>query len=251
MITSLSRSVLAVGAATAMLLSGCGGSGPHPTFVAEIQFKVEPQGGTPFTVQFLTDAAATHVFPDIPVFNSPGPVLFFIENATLPVGGTFCRAPGATGDITVTLLVTGQKTTLICATAGTDDAVTFSTGPGTPACMALPCNPTPVIPPNPASTEVRFDVCQVSEDISCAQATVVGGLLVVGPSFSASVGDPFTTRVSVGTSPSFYFLEGARDSVSGIFTSSSGFDLHAQLYINQAPIQSASGSGHVILKGEL
>lgn len=224
-----------VGGLIAILGVGCGGtSGSRPTALPEVRFRVRPSGLTRFTAVMVTNGV-THDFPGT-VFTVSSDFDFYFENTAPPYGGTFTVEPddhGNFGDIEVILSVTGQTEQTVSADRTTHAAVV-----GTVTAGVAP------------SLEVRFETC-VPLPPSTACSAVDDP--VFGLPMSATLGDPFTTRLLFTTAPSIYYLDGVRDSVHGVFAlePSNGYKLVAKLFINNQLQQTQSGDGDVILKHNL
>ncbi len=226
---------------------GCGQSGSNPPILPEVQFLVGLQNTVApvtFTASVFT-GEIVHTFPPGLAFTTGGPFSIFLEGASMPYGGTFARAMDS-GDITV------QETIVPGAAAGGGGQVTakaFTTSTD-PVSVVLPVGaPTPTMPvaPNP---EVRFDVCVPTAGQSSCYT--VGNSGTAGLGFNGSLGDAFFTHITVGFTPSIYFLEGARDTVNGVFRAGTAGDvLLVQLFINGELKETESGTGDVILRQDL
>jgi hypothetical protein len=230
-----------IAALLSTLNGGCGTSGSAPTLYPEVSFAVQPSGAAEFTAE-LMDNGVTHTFSD-PA--SPDGTLhfkvttiftFFLENAAPPYQGVFTLQGGE--GIDVTLTVPGQPGAGPFPTCGVGSTLTLPSG----QCEPGPLNATPGTPSAlPATQEIRFDVCVPSlTPGTCFTSGDVG----IDRAYSGSVGDPFQTHVLSGTTPSIYFLEGAQDSVNGVFTLASvtGDTLVVQLFIDGALEQTGSSA---------
>lgn len=237
------RSILLV--ACALWAAGCGTSGSNPPVLPEVQFVVGPQkSGAPVTfTASLFAGGISHTFPPDMAFTTNGPFNIFLEGASMPYGGSFAR-PADSGDITV------QET--IVTETGVDQITTqaFTTGTD-PVTVVIPQGapvPTTPVPPNP---EVRFDVC-VPSTAGQASCYAGGDSGVPGIAFNGSVGDAFFTHLVLGTTPSMYFLEGARDSVNGVFrANTAGQQLLVQMFIDGQLKETESGTGDVVVRKDL
>ena len=211
----------------------CGTSGSDPTNFPEVRFRVRPSGTAKFTAELRTNGVK-HTFPTGTTFTASSDFDFYLEGAAPPYGGTFTLAPDSPGNFEVVLTVTGQSDQTASADPAHPQAVV-----GSAAAAA------------PASLEVRFNVCLPLSDFSTCFGPSDPG--VFGVTFNGSVGDPSNTYLLFGTTPSIYFLEGARDTVNGVFAlqPSTGQTLVAQLYINGKLIDTASGTHDVLLKENL
>jgi hypothetical protein len=225
--------MLGVCALLATLGAACGTSGSEPTSYPEVRFRVRPSGTAKFTAE-LRSNGILHSFPSGTTFTASSNFDFYLEGAAPPYGGTFTLAPDSPGGFDVVLTVTGESEQTASADAGHPQAVVGSTAAAAP--------------PN---LEVRFHVCLPLVDFSTCFSSSDPG--VFGVTFNGSVGDPFNTYLLFGTTPSIYYLEGARDTVNGVFAlqPSTGQNLLAQLYINGQLIQTASGTHDVLLKENL
>ena len=232
-------------ATSVLCIVGCGTSGSNPPVLPEVKFVIGPRAsGAPFsfTVQTLFAGGVSHTFSDVP-FTSNTLFNIFLEGASQPYGGTFARGSDS-GDIGV------QET--IVTEAATDQITTTAFTNGTaPVSVVIPVGapiPTMLPAPNP---EVRFDVCIPS---SSAQAScfVAGDSGIGGEGFTGSVGDAFFTHLLIGATPSIYFLEGARDTVNGVFhADTSGQALLVQLFINGELKDTGFGTGDVVVRHDL
>ncbi|MFI5398151.1 MAG: hypothetical protein ACHQ9S_21660 [Candidatus Binatia bacterium] len=227
--------VICTSALAAILAVGCGTTGSAPTTFPEVRFKVLPHAGATFTA-VLVAGGVQHTFPA--AFTATAEFDFILENAAPPYGGTFTLVEGA--EIDVTLSVKGAPTDLGPIKI---DAINSPVDIGT-------VTPTPS--PTP-SLEVRFDVCTPSgTNPSCL--TPGGDAGVFGQGFNASVGDAFDTHLVGGailpTAPSIIFLDGARDSVHGVFAlqPSTGQTLIARLYVNGELKETGADTGDVVIK---
>jgi hypothetical protein len=225
--------LLCVCGLVATLSVACGTSGSKPTSFPEVRFRVRPSGTAKFTAELRTNGVR-HTFPAGTTFTASSNFDFYLEGAAPPYGGTFTLAPDSPGGLDVVLTVTGQSEQTATADAAHPEAVV---GDATAAA--------------PPSLEVRFHVCLPLTDFSTCFSSSDPG--VSGVTFNGSVGDPFNTYLLFGTTPSIYYLEGARDTVNGVFAlqPSTGQVLVAQLFINGQLIDTASGTHDVLLKKNL
>ena len=239
-------------ACVAMSLTGCGESGSNPPVLPEVLFQIGPApGGTgapvTFSVPTLFTAGALNTFPAGMTFTTTGVFSIYLEGATQPYGGIFVRSAGS-GDITV------QES--IFTAPGTPQIVTRDTTAGKDppvATVVIPAMVTPSTTPVAANPEVRFDICVPTSGASSCFPPGESG--IPGVQFTGSLGDAFFTHQvgvnPVATTPSVYFLMGARDSVNGVFQSTNGQSLLVQLYVNGQLKQSSSGSGDVVVREDL
>jgi len=241
------RSILLV----ACVLCGCGTSGSNPPVLPEVQFSIGPQKtGAPVTfTASLFDDGIGHTFPPGLAFTTNAPFSIFLEGASMPYGGTFARGMDS-GDITV-------RETIVTAPNVSQVSVGASTSGTAPVTVVIPNGaPTPSMPVA-ANPEVRFDVCAPSgvcnsstvNQLSCYAAGDSG---IAGQGFSGSLGDAFFTHITVGITPSMYFLEGARDTVNGVFrANTSGQVLLVQLFIDGQLKVNQCGTGDVVLREDI
>lgn len=211
----------------------CGTSGSEPTSYPEVRFRVRPNGTAKFTAALRTNGIL-HSFPAGTTFTASSNFDFYLEGAAPPYGGTFALAPDSPGGFDVVLTVTGQS-----EQTATADAAHSQVSVGSTAAAA------------PPQQEIRFHVCLPLFDFSTCFGSSDPG--VFGVTFNGSVGDPFNTYLLFGTTPSIYYLEGARNTVNGVFAlqPSTGQNLVAQLFINGQLIQTESGAHDVLLKENL
>jgi len=233
MMTRLPRFVL-IGAMLAAVAAGCGTSGSRPTTHPEVRFRVRPSGQTRFSVVMVTNGVR-HEFPGT-VFTISSDFDFYFENTAPPYGGTFVVEAdefGNYGDLEVVLSVSGQSEQTVSADPVTRTAVVGTVTNGVPPTQ-----------------EIRFETCvPLPPSTTCTAAEDP----VFGLPMNATIGDPFTSHVSFGNAPSIYYLEGAIDSVHGVFSlqPSAGYILVAKLFINNQLQQTESGHGDVSLKQNL
>lgn len=225
--------LLCVCGLVASLGVACGTSGSEPTSYPEVRFRVRPSGTAKFTAALRTNGIL-HSFPAGTTFTATSNFDFYLEGAAPPYGGTFTLTPDSPGGFEVVLTVTGQSEQTAAADAAHPEAVVGSTAPATPP-----------------SSETRFHVCLPLQDFSTCFGSSDPG--VFGVTFNGSVGDPYNTYILFGTTPSIYYLEGARETVNGVFAlqPSTGQTLVAQLFINGKLIQTESGAHDVLLKENL
>jgi hypothetical protein len=215
--------------------SGCGTTGSRPTIYPEVQFQVRPSGQSTFTVNEFVAGGVRHTFPPGTSFTATSTFYFYFENAPPPYSGTFTLESG--GDITVYLYVTpGGNPGVSDAATGPGSTVTVSTG----VSSAIP-----------STQEVRFDVCVPL--LTPGTCFTEGDSGIPGLPFSATVGDAVQSHFVGGSTPSIYFLEGAQDNASGIFTLTpmTGQTLVAQLFINGTLSETSAGTENVIVQEDL
>ena len=215
-----------------ILSAGCGTSGSRPQQFAEARFQVRPAGRSVFTAE-LSANGVRHTFGGTE-FTATSLFDFVLENAGGPYSGTFTLKDG--GDIQVILSFGDQ--TITGQTWGIDTQAKVSNGD-------------PAAPAPGSSAEVRFDVCVPSASAtSCFQPGDSG---IFGLPFNGTIGDANTTHLIFGSTPTIYLLEGAEDSVSGVFTLTpfTGQSLLAQLFINGELKDADSDTHDVLLKENL
>ena len=110
--------------------------------------------------------------------------------------------------------------------------------------------PTPSGTPAAQSPAVRLDVCAPSLGAARCDATGADPG-ISGIPFTGSFGDPFLTHLLSGTTPSIYFLQGARDSVAGVVRSTQRLNLQIQLFIDNLGKESASGTSDLVVRQDL
>jgi len=228
--------------ATVLFADGCGTSGSKPIFFAEVIFQVAPTrgGAAMFSVDSIVAGGIEHKLPG--TFTAPFNIV--LENAAPPYEGRFIRAGDS--DISVRLI-------RIPATGLTETDVTDETGIGKDTAVVAATElgvvaATPAVP-NP---EVRFNVCAPFDRVSnCFPDQGTNGL-----PFNGTLGDAFVTRL-IGastrftpTTPSIYFLEGARDSVNAVLRGT-GYLLRIELVVNQQIRQTGTGGGDVVVRQDL
>jgi hypothetical protein len=240
MLQHLMRSAAIVSACFVIVTSGCGTSGSDPVQYPEVRFEVRPAGQSTFTVDSLIGGGVSHSSVTNQQFTATGAFDIALENAMPPYEGTFTLVAG--DQITVSISVispTGQ--TLVSKT----------TSPGHPVVTVSSGGTVPVPPPGPANPEVRFDVCApLANETACSVAASVG---TFGVLFTGTLGDPFTSHLINGATPTIYFLEAPSDNVAGVFTREPqvGVLLVAQLLFNGVLQQTQANASNVIIKQDL
>jgi len=231
------RTVSGIAIILGLFCTACGESGSRETRPIEVLFSVNKPSGAQFEVVALQAMNADHRFEG-QVFEAPH--LFVMENATQPVQGVFKnRDPEL--PLTVELsfgldLVSSQEIPPgICCTIAPGSDCTQATE----TCDELESFP--------MTREVVFEVFSRS-------TTAVG--------FSATIGDLEATNLTACTvgstvclTPATFFLEDAKDVVSGVFSKFSDQDpttvFQVDLYVNGSQKESGSGTGDVVVSFDL
>jgi len=261
----LTRSVLVVVTLVALGLGGCGETGSDPVQHPEARFDVRPTGQATFRVNSLIGGGVSHASVIGQDFTATAAFDFVLENAAPPFQGIFALvgtctnsqesctadadcAPASTCDfgdqqITVTL-------TVISPTSQTQvsDATLL---PGKTTAMVT-TGGVVTGTPGPSNPEVRFDMCAPSSGAaSCSTTSVPPGDF--GVSFSGTLGDPITSHVVNGLTPSIYFLEAPQENVNLVLdrVPFTGAELVVQLFINGQLRQSQSNNGDVVIREDL
>jgi len=219
-----------------MTLLACGESGERPSRPIEVIYYVSGVSGTKFQVkgpegEGFQAANANHPLGDRE-FESP--MFFVMENAFEPVSAVFRVPEDQLNPITVSLLLGNvlRKTTEI--------------RPGSSATVSEG-TPDPVV----TGPDVRFEVT------SAAGPKHVGFDVTIGDLYASNYTNCNIRQVAAElcSTPAIFFLEDARDQVTGIFAKFSGQDpdaaLQADLFLNGTLAQSSSGTGTIIIDEDL
>ena len=234
MVRKLAVGVILVG----LLCSACGKSGQRETRPIEVLFYVNRPAGAQFEVIALQGTNADHRF-DGRIFEAPH--VFVLENTEQPVKGVF-RNVDAELPLTVELnfgleLVNRQDVPPgVCCTVAPDSDCTQADE----TCEDLE--------EIPMKREVVFEVFSVDE------------IRHIG--FSATIGDLDATNITACSSgsdicltPATFFLEEAKDIISGVFTKFSDQDpstvFQVDLYVNGTLRESDSGTRDLIVSLDL
>ena len=225
------RFLLILFAAVVLSCLACGKSGDRPTRPIEVIYYVSGVSGTRFQVEQLQAANADHRLPDREL---KAPSFIVMENALQPVSAVFRNAEGQLDPITVSLFLGNVLRRTVEIAPGTSATV----GEGTPV-------------PNVIGPDVRFEISSTT------------GPENVG--FDVSIGDLYDTNVTncnirpvaveFCSTPAMFFLEDARETITGIFTKLGGQDEDAvfkvDLFVNGAFVESGSGRDDVVIEHDL
>lgn len=240
MLQPSTRHAAIVSACLIAAISGCGTSGSDPVQYPEVHFAVHPGGQSVFTVDSLIGGGVSHSSVTGQQFTATGTFEIVLENAMPPYLGVFTLVSGDQMTVSLTVVSpTGQT------------VVTDVTTPGKPTATVSTGGPVPVPPPGPANPEVRFDVCApLANETACSVAASIG---TFGVLFNGTLGDPFTSHLLNGATPTIYFLEAPQDNVNGVFTRQPqvGVLLVAQLFFNGVLEQTQANASNVIIKQDL
>ena len=235
-------------------ICGCGQTGSDPLLFPEVHFTVFPAGQATFRVSALSSGGASYTSVIGQQFTTAAAFEFVLENAGPGFRGVFEVDPTTSDQITVILSV-------ICG--GGQTQVSDATGPGKPTAIvsipfvaAAPCNPGAPppdtgVPPPPSSPEVRFDICAPLPNLtSCSTTTIDQSFGVL---FTGSLGDPFTSHLTSGSTPAIYFYQSPQQNINAVFTRAplTGMLLAAQLLINGEINQTRASTGNVIISQDL
>jgi hypothetical protein len=250
-----------------LAVCGCGTSGSNPLPLPEVHFLVTPVGSPAnFRVDSIVTGGIRH--PSIESQEYDGitdSIDFVVEGANPPYSASFTRTSAVGHEIRVELSfdpAAGLGGDLVDSkvTSATVDHVTVLSAPG----------PVPRLP----ALETRVDVCSIaSGSPSCLTTDTIGKQPVTdpgafGPIFSGTIGDAFGTHVITGplrcmgitctnvlpSSPTIYFLEGAQESVTAVYTPLTlGQTMVARLYLNGVFTQGEAGAtgSDVIIRKDL
>ena len=232
--------LMLIASVTLIAAAGCGTSGSNPVLFAELRFEVTPTqaGSATFSVESLVANGSTFGFPDHTVFTTTAPFSFYLEGAAPAYSGAFARV----GDAEITVRVFRERILV------TEDSTDGAAKP-IAAVSAVVGQGTPTVTPSAPMQLVRFDVCAPVVFNGACSTTGDAGLF--GIPYSGTLGDPFTTHLLNGQTPSIYFLPGARDSANAVFRSASTQFLEAQLFVDNELRQTASGTTDVVLREDL
>jgi len=229
-------------AAVTLCAHGCGTSGSKPIFFAEVIFEIAPSAGgeAQFTVESISAGGVKHDVPE----TLTAPFNIVLENAAPPYEARFKRA--GSEEISVHLI-------RIPATGLIETQVTDSTDAGKDTAIVTATEPDAVaVTPGIPNPEVRINVCAPFDQVSgCFPGEGTNGL-----PFAGTLGDAFITRLIVASAafspmtPSIYFLEGARDSVSAVLRGVGNL-LRIELVINGTLRQASAGTGDVVVREDL
>jgi len=235
-------------------ICGCGQTGSDPLLFPEVHFRVFPAGQATFHVDALSSGGASYTSVIGQQFTATAAFDFVLENAGPGFRGVFEVDPSTGDQITVTLAV-------ICL--GGQTQVSDSTGPGKPtATVSIPfvrgaaCNPgapppdTGVSPP-PSNPEVRIDICAPLPNLTTCSTTSKDQSF--GVLFTGSLGDPFTSHLTSGSTPAIYFYQSPQQNINAVFTRAplTGMLLTAQLLIDGEINQTRASTGNVIISQDL
>jgi hypothetical protein len=221
-------------------ISGCGTSGSDPVQYPEVHFGVHPAGQSTFTVDRLIGGGVSHFSGTKPEFTATGAFDIVLENAAPPYQGAFTLVSGDQLTVTLTVISPTGQTIVSDATSPNKLTAIVSTG-----------GVVPVATPAPANPEVRFDVCApLANETACSVAGSVG---TFGVLFTGTLGDPSTSHLLNGATPTIYFLENPQDTVNAVFTRQPqvGVLLVAQLFFNDVLQQTQANASNVIIKQDL
>jgi hypothetical protein len=223
-----------------LAISGCGTSGSDPVQYPEVHFAVRPAGQSTFRVDSLIGNGVSHFSGSKPEFTATGAFDIVLENAAPPYEGIFTLVSGDQMTVTLTVIFPTSQS-----------VVSKDTSPGHPSVVVSTGGAVPVPPPGPANPEVRFDVCApLANATACSVADSVG---TFGVLFNGTLGDPYTSHLLNGVTPTIYFLEDPRDNVNGVFTRQPpvGVLLVAQLFFDGVLQQTQANANNVIIKQDL
>jgi hypothetical protein len=232
------RASAAALAACLFLCTACGESGEQETRPTEVLFSITSPTGVKFEVVALQAENADHRFEGR-LFEAPH--LFLLENATQWVRGIFKN-----DDPELPLVVELRFGLDLVSRQEIPPGACCAVTPGSDCSQATEvCDE---VSPMPMSREVRF------EAFSLSSAT--------GIAFSATIGDETNTYITacaygsaVCQTPSTFFIEDAKNVVSGVFTKFSNQDpttrFQVDLYVDGRLRDSKSGSGDVVVSYEL
>lgn len=238
----LIRSALVLSSLVAFGLWGCGTTGSDMIQFPEVRFEVRPAGKATFHVDSLIGGGVSHASISGPdqTFTATAAFDFVLENAAPPYKGVFTSQD----QITVTLTVISG--------AGQTQVTDSTAPPGKTTATVVTGGTPPMLTPGPASPEVRFDVCAPqSGTTSCSTTADPAGSF--GILFSGTLGDPVTSHLLSGTTPTIYFLEAPRDNVNAVFTRQPFTNalLVAQLLINGQPQQTQASAHDIVIRQDL
>jgi len=225
-------------------LGACGTSGHDRPQYPEVRFKIEPVGGGSANFRFLLDALFANDRYEIYLtgteFVATGPFHIVLENAQTAYGGRFTRGDGSPDlNVTLSLVSAASQTSVSDSTLGQKDTASVAIGGA---------------PPDPGdrdTSEVRFHICVPSPDSDACFSDTGSG--TPGIPFTGTIGDAFSSHLINGTTPSVYFLQGAKDTVNAAITrlGSTGPSLRAELYIDGALKDTDTGTGDLIFREDL
>jgi hypothetical protein len=224
-------------AACIFLCAACGESGEEETRPAEVIFLVTGPSGVNFEVVALQSENADHRFEGR-VFQAPH--LFVLENATQSVQGVFKN-----NDPELPMVVELSFGFDLVSRQEISPGACCTVTPGVDCSKATEvCDD---VTPMPMNLEVRF------EAYSLAPVTNIA--------FSATIGDENNTYITacaygsaICRTPATFFMEGAKNVVSGVFTKLSNQDpttrFQVDLYVDEELRASDSGTGDVVVSYE-
>jgi len=265
-------------ATLAFFASACGESGSQPDRFAEVQYRVQQDGGGTFSLLSFTSGGFQRRVNADTVYSTQGPIRFLVEGAPGPYSAEFCRRSG--GELTVffssdssndgvvrlTFDSAGQpgvcrSPAIICTAAGPGAACLSDSDCGSgDVCekkIAIEYDPSQsgvLQTPLPfADPDVRFEVCAPTSGDSCSVGGSVGDPpnTIFGRVMSGSVGDIESTYLVADETPAVYFLNSARHNVSAVFSALDDERLQIQLFITDRLRETESGTDDVLIRRDI